>query len=192
MIIAPKHHFIHVPKTGGTFVFKAIKALGIPYSGSAFNHDQVPSYRASCSYFVCIRDPADWMCSQYYHRKRHNWNWLNRKLENRCKATSLTGFFENLSLPENRDIVLDYYRYFLGNLPKDKITYLRTKFLNKDLSAYLKSIPIVFDERLLLAMPAVHRKAARNKLSISCSLRDRFISNNAGFYNMILENKINL
>lgn len=175
------HRFIHVPKTGGTFVYEAIKKLGIPHKGEPFQHDQLIG-KKNGSYLTCIREPVSWMKSLYFFRKKHNWNWMNRELENKCKADTLEGFFRNLCKPENENIVLHYYEYFLGKAERAGITYLQTKKLNAELCDFLESHNIPFDKEKLLSMEKVGVNKRSNKGLLSKELEESFIENNASFY----------
>ena len=184
MLVKDKYYFIHITKTGGSFIFNTICDLDIPHSGGVWNHDDIPIYRDDYEYFTCIRDPVDWMSSIYFHRKINNWDWRNRRLlEAKCKARTLSRFFKNLSSPENRGIVLSYYEYFLGNVPSDKITYLQTNNLNKNLCYFLLSRKII-DNNLSQRLydMKIPNKGRKSLVSLATREISKFRQNNIDFY----------
>lgn len=77
--------FLHVPKTGGTFVRQAIVALDLPVCLTGPPWDGHQDYAAACEqfgvegveYFTVVRHPVAWYRSFWRERMRSGWggNW---------------------------------------------------------------------------------------------------------------------
>lgn len=72
--------FIHVPKTGGTWVRGALRAAGLHQGDVGRDHatpaeiEQDPAYQASPMVFCFVRHPLAWYQSYWCYRMKHGWH----------------------------------------------------------------------------------------------------------------------
>lgn len=66
--------YIHIPKTGGTFVTQVLLKIG-PRDGSQNlrTHDLPTYWRNEREIWTCVREPAEWLASVWAHRERTGW-----------------------------------------------------------------------------------------------------------------------
>ena len=157
LILQGDIQFIHVPKTGGTYIRDVIKQLQIPHDGDAFNHDDDIINPETKSYFTCIRDLDSWMISYFLHRERNGFNWqTHRTLDRLCQSNNLNEFFSNLIKYEN--LVSDHYEYFLRSINWNKpLTILKTTSLSNDLFRFLETSGFDIDKTKYLKIENHHR-----------------------------------
>lgn len=120
MIITNKFVFIHVPKTGGTFVREHLKLLNCKWPElqlleiTKFKHSgisKIPEEYKHLPIVSCLRDPISHMISRF------NFKWWLRNSENRfdLKKVKLTyPNFPNLNIEEFYELMCNY------NLRNDK------------------------------------------------------------------------
>lgn len=63
--------FLHVPKTGGTWVFKVLSEAGI-VQGNVNDEHHTGKGTATWA-FTVLRDPVEWWISLWRHQMRSNW-----------------------------------------------------------------------------------------------------------------------
>jgi hypothetical protein len=87
MIITSKSVWIHVPKTGGTWIRTALEGVQLHFSTRIIypGHHKASTAPPRPFYFAFVRNPWAWYVSHYYFNR---WHWENR-----------TGSF---SLPESQ------------------------------------------------------------------------------------------
>jgi hypothetical protein len=180
LILQGNIEFIHVPKTGGTYISDVIKQLEIPHTGTAFNHDNKIQLCETQSYFTCIRELDSWMMSYFFHRKRNGFNWqTHRRLDKLCQSSNITNFFENLVKYDN--IVSEHYEYFLDWIDINKpIKFLRTQNLTNDLLHFLQTSSIEIDKIKYLKIDNLHR--SQNVETVSKDLILELKQKNQKFY----------
>ena len=105
--------FAHVPKTGGTFVGRVLRASGAPVRGATGGH-ATPPLKDHWSYFTFVRHPASFLTSLWYHRKRWGFRWGQTELERRCGAGNLDQFISNVC--KNKGVVWRYFEQHLRPL----------------------------------------------------------------------------
>lgn len=65
--------FIHIPKTGGTFVRQVLNGIANPMRAPGKTHDLPKDWANHAPYWTSVRDPADWLASVWAHRERQAW-----------------------------------------------------------------------------------------------------------------------
>lgn len=69
--------FIHIPKTGGTFVREVLRCMGTRESNKNINQNQrvhdLPIYWRDGEVWTSVREPCEWLASVWAHRVRTNW-----------------------------------------------------------------------------------------------------------------------
>ena len=141
--------FLHIPKTGGSFVYQVLQNAGLVYRRCGHEHNWTHGSRRA---FCIIRHPVDWWLSMWCHQVDHHWptydgqhpvygvnrlgalpaeEWLRR-------AADLNGFYSEM----------------LAKFVANSEVYLRTATLNCDLMSFsyrngwnLKLIPRVNVEK---------------------------------------------
>ena len=140
-IYMPNSVYIHVPKTGGTWLTEAITASGIPFKKSAYLH-HVPSFKEIHNrwVFVAVRHPVSWLTSLYHHRKRNNWNWDHpnaREIDIVCRAYKLEDFI--IKVIDHPGIVGRYFDLFIRQYEGyQKLVIGKQENLANDFIAFLK------------------------------------------------------
>lgn len=95
-VILTKHFvYIHIPKTGGTFVRKIMREHA-PESWEMTEQDHTlventPETHADLPKFGCVRNPFPWYVSWYVYHKQHPFKFFNEVSEN-----NTLGFKESL------------------------------------------------------------------------------------------------
>ena len=64
--------FIHIPKTGGTWVKKVMGEVGT-LGRSGNSHTLPDKYHREYKFFTIVRDPAEWLRSAWNHRVSCGW-----------------------------------------------------------------------------------------------------------------------
>lgn len=78
MIYCPEFTFVHIPKTGGTWMRHVLSGAGLPGLQSFPDHaglTRLPEQFRSSPVFACVRNPWDWHVSRYMFWAGH---WSNR------------------------------------------------------------------------------------------------------------------
>ena len=77
--LLPRSAFIHIPKTGGQWVAKAIEDAGVPIRRLGVVHtspdelEHAPEFQACPVVFAIVRDPLSWYPSIFAHRTDEAW-----------------------------------------------------------------------------------------------------------------------
>ena len=113
--------FIHLGRTGGTSIEFA---LGETVDGPEKHLPQRMMRRKYKNYwkdyykFTCVRNPYDWVVSQYFHNKQINYEWYEKTYNVDIKTMSFLDFlkFNNIHIREEK------LNVFLDNL--NEIDYI--------------------------------------------------------------------
>jgi hypothetical protein len=78
----PHARFLHLPKTGGTWVTRALAAGGVPTTRLPTRNELGPTIHGTLDdlpddgvfTFAFVRHPLDWWRSVWVHRMRYGWN----------------------------------------------------------------------------------------------------------------------
>jgi len=106
--------FLHLPKTGGVWVERALikYAKVLKCNDSIHDGHIMPDIDKNIGCFAFVRHPVDWIFSLYHQRKRKNWNWQKYlELENLCKADNLKDFYLNIS--KQPGIIKRYFDHYI-------------------------------------------------------------------------------
>ena len=69
LVVCDRLVFLHVPKTGGTWVKTALRSQGYHYSGPRFEHVPASEVGLDLPMFGFVRSPVDWYCSMFAYCK---------------------------------------------------------------------------------------------------------------------------
>ncbi|MGA0805740.1 MAG: hypothetical protein ACO3PV_04395 [Pseudohongiellaceae bacterium] len=101
MLILPRSCFLHVPKTGGSWVKQAILAAGIPareHSRNGDTHLGLADCPDDCSFrFAFVRNPLGLYRSYWQFKQTVGWDPEN-ELDRKCRADDFTRFVTKVLL----------------------------------------------------------------------------------------------
>lgn len=171
--------FLHIPKTGGTWVRKGLQTVpdleiqdvGGQHDDWGHSADVCPRYDR----FTVIRNPWDWYASYWAHRCRERWEnpWL--VIDRDCWSYNFTNFLH---------MVRAYQPGFLGRLYADYFPpaneyhpgfeYFKTRTLTDQFVDYLERMHLDFDPDALKAIPPensiAHLKKVRKAVAYTPEL----------------------
>lgn len=150
--------FLHVPKTGGTWIREILKKVGNlelqdvgeQHLNWRWSREIAPRYDR----FTIVRNPWEWYASYWAHRCRERWEpyWLT--IDKDCWSYSFPNFI---------NMVRAYHPGFLGRLyrdyfpPEDEVhegfEYFRTRTLTEQFIDYLERMHLPFNPDALRAVP---------------------------------------
>ncbi len=154
--------FVHLPKTGGTWVKKALRSL-IPdlvepdERKGHLNWSEVPSDFV----FGFVRDPATWYESYWSHRKTYK-DWDEHPVDDIIRRTPDFEAFVHEAVERWPGFLSNYYEVWLG--PPDAIFVGRFERLLEDtISALIAAgeLPLdveLWDYGVILATPPVNMR----------------------------------
>ena len=144
---------MHIPKTGGTWVYDALPAAGVQLEQATANpHATLAEVdRGGRFTFAFVREPLPWYRSLWkFHRRDPQYDWLH------------VGQFLDLDLPDfiramghhHPGYLAHYYEGFVGT-PDDEIDFVgHHENLREDLIRALRLSGQDFDEAVLRRYPA--------------------------------------
>lgn len=113
MLILPRSCFLHVPKTGGSWVKRAILAAGVPareHAVDGYTHLGLADCPPGCGFrFAFVRNPLGLYRSYWQFKMTVGWDAAN-ELDQRCQADSFEPFVLN---------VLEYFPGIYGRTLQD-------------------------------------------------------------------------
>jgi hypothetical protein len=159
-LVTSRIRFLHVPKTGGTWVWGALEAagvkfevLGLPPPDARTNHWSLEHTRDYDDRFTIafVRHPLDWWRSLWAYRMTSGWD-PRRRVDAVARSDHFNTFIERVveHLPGDFDALLARY---IGP-PSQPITFIgRYESLVDDLARALHDAGEPFDEAALRAFP---------------------------------------
>lgn len=156
MLICPRSCFLHIPKTGGSWVTSAIAAGGIPSQPFLIDGDDPHGELRHCPRsdlfrFAFVRHPEEYYGSFWRYKMTVGWDFRN-ELEVRCHSTDFNVFVRNV-LQAYPGWCSGMFEDYVG-LPENEIEFVgRQERLADDLVRALRAAGETFDEGALRACP---------------------------------------
>ena len=177
--------FVHIPKTGGVWVERALMNCATVTKGNeSIHHGHImPDVDDNTIVFAFARHPVTWLRSLFYQRRRKRWNWQTYlRLEKECQAKDLFNFFEKVSKAEN--VVDDYYNHYIGKYAaKDNFFIGKTEDICDGLISFLKKFEEDFDEQGIRQRCSKKENPCRSQpAKIPDKFYDMIYESQKGFY----------
>ncbi len=155
MLILPKSCFLHVPKTGGSWVKKAIAAAGIPcksYEMSGNPHIGLKNCPCPEKFkFAFVRHPVNLYRSYWQYKMTFGWD-SDNLLDQTCQSDNFRQFIRHV-LDQFSGVYSDNLIEFIGET-NDEIEFVgKYENLVDDLIAALNSAGETFDEQIIRTLP---------------------------------------
>ena len=155
MLIFQNAVFLHVPKTGGTWVREAARAGGATFSEYLVDGDQHGDL-SHCPYpnrfkFAFVRHPCAVYSSYWRFKMRHGWDWRN-PFDHDCALDSFTDFVRRV-LDRYPGWCTQTFEDYVGPVTKTIEFIGRYERLADDLVLALRQAGEPFDEALLRRTP---------------------------------------
>lgn len=138
-IVLPNSLFVHIPKTGGSWVSEMLSRTGLCLAQCVEPHPFLRSSPGrSLPAFGFVRDPRDWWPSYFRYKHRHGWT-DGKAFDDDCRAETFAEF-----LLKAADRHWGYYSRLLPEYvgpPEAPIRFVgRTENLAADLVAALDAV----------------------------------------------------
>jgi hypothetical protein len=160
--------FLHVPKTGGTWVKAAVSNAGIEFEEHLVDGD-IHGDLSYCPFrdrfiFAFVREPLS--VYQAYWRFKMTAGWDQRNpFDGDCAAPTFDGFVENVLRLEPAWCSRMFEDY-VGRTPADEISFIgRFEALADDLVRALEMIGARFDEGVIRSTPPVNVSTVSRELT---------------------------
>jgi hypothetical protein len=158
MLILPRSCFLHVPKTGGSWVKKAIRASGIRCNDYVVNGDpHIGVEHCPCPEkfkFAFVRSPVDLYRSYWQYKMTVGWDKKN-PIDMSCRSNSFHDFVRNV-LHKYPGIYGKSLLQFVGE-GKTRIDFIgKYEHLVDDLIAALRQAGEIFDETRIRTLQPVN------------------------------------
>lgn len=153
-LINSKSIFFHIPKTGGTWIHRALENAGVEtshFTPKGFPHSTRHDENTDGYYtFAFVREPISWYKSYWKYRMNTGWEpswWLDKH----CKANNFSVFMRNV-IRKQRPHVTELYARHLG-IPS-KLNFVgKQENIVEDLVHVLNEVGEKFDEEKLRDTP---------------------------------------
>lgn len=154
-IILKNAIFMHVPKTGGTWIARNIEKQNLALKVIRQHPDLNKVRKRNKQEFVFgfVRDPLTWWQSYWGHRMRGGWR--KNEIDNKCKSNDFNEFITNVvQHPE----LSCYYRFekFLGSVENEVDFIGKFENIKKDLIKALTLANVSFDKNLIYKMRPIN------------------------------------
>jgi hypothetical protein len=155
MLILPRSCFLHVPKTGGSWVKKAIVAAGIPareHSIDGYTHLGLEHCPPGCGFrFAFVRNPLSLYKSYWQFKMTVGWDPANA-LDQHCQSDDFHVFVRRV-LETAPGVYAAALRDFVGPVEAPIEFIGRYENLVEDLVTALTLAGEVFDASAIRALP---------------------------------------
>jgi hypothetical protein len=101
-LVLPHSVFFHLPKTGGSFIRKTIKDLGIENREVGGHHESLASFAGEYTHvlsgrfvFTFVRYPLTWWQSYWAHRFLHGWS-PDHPMDRVCNDNDFCRYMEQI------------------------------------------------------------------------------------------------
>jgi len=161
--VLPRSVFVHIPKTGGVWVRRAIAQAGLPTveaghapitAGNMHNATRYINARDRIQ-FAFVRHPLNWYASFWSFRMFSGWSSLPAPLD-ACMSADFDRFIRNALRAFPQGWVGHLYRRYLGPTLDGAGFIGRTERLAEDLVHVLRLAGESFDEAKLRAVPQLN------------------------------------
>ena len=155
MLLSPSCVFLHVPKTGGTWVREALRAGGVPFE----EFDEPHAHLSLCPSpdkfkFAFVRHPLTLYQSYWRFKMTNGWD-ADNEFDVECGADSFQAFVENV-LAGHPGWCSRMFEDFVGERHNEIEFIGRFEQLANDLVRALRLAGEPFDEAALRAQPKVN------------------------------------
>lgn len=182
-LVIPDHSrvFLHVPKTGGTWVREVLNRIGVYTEDAGHQHDnyeQSKELRRRFLRFTVLRNPWDWYASYWAHRCKEQWtpHWL--LIDNACRSYSFPSFL-SMVVAYHPGFLTRLYDSYAPELDESlpPIEVFKTRTLTEDFTQYLDAMKIQFDPKDVRELGKVnsiaHTKKVRKAVRYTSFLTSR-------------------
>jgi hypothetical protein len=156
-LILPRSRFLHTPKTGGTWVNRAVSNALIPCTHIGGDREHIPLLDcAGPGLFTIafVRHPWTWWKSYWVFKQKHGWDAKN-PFDQECRAEGFEWFLAGV-LDRRPGHCSRVFELFTGS-PDRAIEFIgRFEYLVDDLILGLSLAGEQFDEAAVRATPAVN------------------------------------
>jgi hypothetical protein len=155
MIIMPKSCFLHIPKTGGTWVAHVIREAGIPHEEFSVEGDTHRGLK-ECPHperfkFAFVRHPVAAYQSYWRYKIGTDWDPPNQ-MDRECRSEDFTTFVRNV-LERYPGFCTHVFEQYVGP-PDNPIEFIgKQENLVEDLIKALKLAGEKFDESIIRTFP---------------------------------------
>lgn len=153
--------FLHIPKTGGTWVEMVLPALGIPTTlpatidGVTYRHSPLPMLRDPFPFvFTFVRHPLSWYES-WWKFQAGSWtvfepgNWHPQRCLERCRSDDFSEFIR-LCIKHEPSYVTRMYEWYIGPVGFEHVQFIgRHERLADDLAQVLATLGYTPDLEML-------------------------------------------
>ena len=160
--------FLHVPKTGGTWVKAAVANAGIDFEEYVVDGD----IHGDLSYCPCrdrfvfgfVREPLG-LYQAYWRFKDHGGMGRAQSVRHECAAPTFDGFVENV-LQNEPGWCSRMFEDYVGRTTEEEIDFVgRFESLADDLVRALRMTSVSFDHRAIHATPPVNVSNVSHELT---------------------------
>jgi hypothetical protein len=164
--------FLHLAKTGGTWVRLVLQQLGIPSEDLGDQHADfessktlLPGYKR----FTIIRNPFSWYASYWAYKQYEGWkgNWI---FGERCISDDFDTFI-HLVTSDHPGFLMNLFSRFT----RPSVTILRNELLATELCSFLLRESVSFDRQILLDTPSANPGASLPEFWGSTTYTERSI-----------------